>query len=110
MCSITSAFSIIWPIPWATCSGCCQRRRKAPDHGPFEQAASRGRSYRYYRFVESSRENPFAGLAADARWLPVSDLERVLADHGFDRIDVAERRAERNGPRVCIYATLSSEP
>lgn len=80
----------------------------APDDELLSEASSKGWSYRYYRFPESSRDNPFAGLTDHARWLPLSDLQHVLTTHGFDQIDVSERRAERHGPRVCLYATRSS--
>ncbi len=63
-----------------------------------------GFAYRYRHWEESTRANPFAGLRSHARWLLESDLERIFADHGFSRVEVAERRDERNGARICLYA------
>ncbi len=60
--------------------------------------------FRYQRYREGGREEPFAGMADHAKWLLEADLIRVLREAGFTAVDVAERRAERNGPRVLIYA------
>jgi hypothetical protein len=40
----------------------------------------------------------------NSRWLLEDDLVRVLRDIGFATVEVAERRDERNGPRVLIHA------
>jgi tRNA (mo5U34)-methyltransferase len=64
-----------------------------------------GFTYRYRYWEEGPRANPFAGLRSNARWLLESDLERILSHHGFGRVEVTERRDERNGPRICLYAT-----
>jgi len=60
--------------------------------------------FRYQRYKEGGREEPFAGMADHAKWLVEEDLVRLLREIGFVMVDVAERRAERNGPRVLIYA------
>ena len=61
--------------------------------------------FQYQRYKEGGREVPFAGMADHAKWLCEEDLLRVLREAGFHHIDVAERRHERNGPRVLIYAS-----
>ena len=68
-----------------------------------------GKIYRYLNFAEGPRSSPFAGMLDHAKWLRETDLIQVLHDCGFDEVDVAERRDERNGPRVLIYAARSSE-
>jgi tRNA (mo5U34)-methyltransferase len=60
--------------------------------------------FRYQQYKEGGREVPFAGMAEHAKWLCEEDLLRLLCEAGFQYIDVAERRQERNGPRVLIFA------
>ena len=66
-----------------------------------------GRTWRYYRYGEHSRADPFAGMYDHAKWLPLDELEALLALAGYPRIEVAERRDERNGLRVLIFARRS---
>lgn len=61
--------------------------------------------FRYQRYREGGREEPFAGMADHAKWLCEEDVFRVLYETGFHNLDVAERRQERNGPRILIYAS-----
>jgi tRNA (mo5U34)-methyltransferase len=63
-----------------------------------------GTEWRYQRKTEGGRADPFSGMYAHAKWLPLDELERLLAAAGFPVIDVAERRDERNGLRVKIFA------
>ena len=60
---------------------------------------------KYQKYQEGGREEPFAGMADHAKWLYEADLVRILQNAGFAAVDVAERRSERNGPRVLIYAS-----
>jgi tRNA (mo5U34)-methyltransferase len=60
--------------------------------------------FRYQQYKEGGRDVPFAGMAEHAKWLCEEDLLRLLYEAGFQHIDVAERRQERNGPRVLIFA------
>lgn len=60
--------------------------------------------YCYYEFSEHGRKNPFAGMYDYAKWLLLEDLEKLLGVLGFRNIEVAEKRNERNGLRVLIYA------
>lgn len=68
------------------------------------QAESDGFAYRYINFKEAGRAPPFAGLGDHAKWLGLDDLVGFLEHSGFGSVDVAERRDERNGLRVLIYA------
>jgi hypothetical protein len=73
-----------------------------------ETFESDGRPYRYRRFQEAGREDPFSGMHAHSKWLLLDDLvESLRSLAGFDRVDVAEQREERNGPRVLIFAERS---
>ena len=66
---------------------------------------SGGDRFQYQQYKEGGREVPFAGMADHAKWLLEEDLVHVLQTAGFHNIDVAERRQERNGPRVLIFAS-----
>jgi tRNA (mo5U34)-methyltransferase len=64
-----------------------------------------GRRFRYRRFRESGREDVFSGMREHSKWLLLDDLVEALRTVArFDRVDVVEERAERNGPRVLIFA------
>lgn len=75
----------------------------APE-GELVKACENGFDYRFYNFKESGRLPPFAGLGDHAKWLALEDLVAFIRLSGFNHIDVAEQRNERNGPRVLIYA------
>lgn len=61
--------------------------------------------FQYQRYREGGREEPFAGMAEHAKWLREEDLVHLLRGEGFQNVDVAQRRQERNGPRVLIFAS-----
>lgn len=63
-----------------------------------------GRSYPFRHFTEGGRADAFSGMYDHAKWLPIDVLVGVLRDSGFDEVDVAELRAERNGPRALLFA------
>jgi len=63
-----------------------------------------GREWRYRRFGESGRPDPFSGMYGHAKWLALDDLEQALRAAGFSRIDVVEQRNEPNGLRVRLFA------
>jgi SAM-dependent methyltransferase len=77
----------------------------APAGGASERYVSAGRSYDYFRYAEGGRNEPFSGMYDHAKWLPEETLIELLREAGFANAEVFERRAERNGPRVCIYAS-----
>lgn len=72
-----------------------------------DQYESNGRSFAYMKYKEGGREEPFAGMADHGKWLCEKDLRDLLREAGFSNIEIAERRSERNGPRVLIYASRS---
>lgn len=63
-----------------------------------------GRSYPYRHFTEGGRADAFSGMSDHAKWLPLDVLVGVIREAGFTDVDVAELRAERNGPRTLIFA------
>jgi hypothetical protein len=72
---------------------------------PLDDYELDGRRFRYRRFRESGRDDAFSGMQEHSKWLVLEDLvEALRAVAGFDRVDVVEERAERNGPRVLIFA------
>lgn len=73
----------------------------APD-APLEPYTSQGREYSC--FVYREQESPFSGAYPTARWMRLDDICELLREYGFADLEVAERRAERNGPRVLIFA------
>lgn len=58
----------------------------------------------YYPYKEGGRVDPFSGMQDHAKWLPQDDLIDLLKTFGFANVELAERRDERNGPRVLIFA------
>lgn len=76
----------------------------APD-AALDSYPSGPEQFHYQRYKEGGREEPFAGMADHAKWLREEDLVHLLRTAGFQNVDVAERRQERNGPRVLIFAS-----
>ena len=76
----------------------------APESEHLLSYSANGRSYEYYRFGESGRSAPFAGMRDHAKWLKQEDLTNLLNEMGFVSIDVIEVRQERNGPRIQLLA------
>jgi len=60
--------------------------------------------YKYWKQQDGGRALPFAGMGTHAKWLTEASLCDALMSCGFEDIDIAERRNERNGSRVLIYA------
>ncbi|TVP61640.1 MAG: methyltransferase type 12 [Leptolyngbya sp. LCM1.Bin17] len=66
-----------------------------------------GQTYAYKHYVEGGDRDPFSGMYDFARWLRLDDIAAVLAMAGFPRVDIVEKRNERNGPRVLLMAQRS---
>ena len=64
-----------------------------------------GGTFSYRRFRENGMEDPFSGTADHAKWLLLSDIERILLEAGFRNFELVEEREERNGPRALIFAS-----
>jgi tRNA (mo5U34)-methyltransferase len=63
-----------------------------------------GRHFPYKQFQERGRNDVFSGLHAQSKWLPLDVITGLLAEAGFGEVDVVEKREERNGPRVLLFA------
>jgi hypothetical protein len=63
-----------------------------------------GRSYRYKQYREFGVADPFSGMYDHSKWLTLESIQSILGDAGFPKFDVVETRAERNGPRVLLFA------
>lgn len=63
-----------------------------------------GRTIAYHHYREGGREEVFSGMYDHAKWLTLDTLADTLRRIGFARIDIVEKRAERNGPRVMLFA------
>jgi len=66
-----------------------------------------GERFRFKRFGER-RADPFSGMESHAKWLTLEDITGVLRSAGFDAVEIVERRQERNGPRVLLFAEKSA--
>ena len=64
-----------------------------------------GKEYSYKRFQERGPADVFSGVHAHSKWLQLDVITRLLQESGFSRIDVVEKRPERNGPRVLLFAS-----
>lgn len=65
---------------------------------------SGGSTFRYQRYREGGKADPFSGMHDHAKWLRLEDLDAVLQELGFAKPQVLETRLERNGPRVLMLA------
>ena len=60
--------------------------------------------FRCQRYAEGGVGEVFSGMYDHAAWLVLEDLLALLAELGFKHTRVQEQRAERNGPRVLVFA------
>jgi len=63
-----------------------------------------GRCFRYKRYTEGGRQEVFSGMYDHAKWLRLDDIAGLLREAGFSQIEIVEKRQERNGPRVLLFA------
>lgn len=77
----------------------------ASEDSAVDSYVSEGKPYRYMEYRERGRHDPFSGMAEHAKWIREEDVIGLLHESGFHRVEVAERRQERNGPRVLIFAS-----
>lgn len=64
-----------------------------------------GASYPYKRAGEAGLRAVFAGMYDHAKWLTLDTITGLLREGGLTKVEVVERREERNGPRVLIVAS-----
>lgn len=60
--------------------------------------------FRYKKYQEGDRTDHFSGMYDHAKWLLLEDIVALLREGGFSEVEIVERRAERNGPRVLLLA------
>ncbi len=64
-----------------------------------------GQSYRYKRYMEYGKKESFSGMYDHSKWLLLEDIVKCLKQIGFENVDIVEKRNERNGPRVLLFAS-----
>jgi 2-polyprenyl-3-methyl-5-hydroxy-6-metoxy-1,4-benzoquinol methylase len=69
-----------------------------------ERYSTAGREIPYKRYREGGRGEVFSGMYDHAKWLTLPTILELVSDAGFPNIDIVEERAERNGPRVLMFA------
>lgn len=65
------------------------------------------RDYPYKRYMEYGKKESFSGMYDHSKWMLLDDIIDCLKQSGFDNVEIVEKRAERNGPRVLLYASKS---
>ncbi len=65
---------------------------------------SNGRRYEYMWYREFGAKEVFSGMYDHAKWLRLDDIVGTLKQTGFAEVEILEKRAERNGPRVLLMA------
>lgn len=68
-----------------------------------DQYESAGKIYPYKKYMEG--KDVFSGMYDHAKWLILEGIEQIMKDSGFNKIEIIEKREERNGPRVLLYAS-----
>jgi hypothetical protein len=76
----------------------------ARDEDAGEEYDVGGRGFRFRRYEERGREDAFSGMRPHSKWLLLEDIVGELRESGFETVEVAETREERNGPRVLLFA------
>lgn len=69
-----------------------------------EEYESGGDRFRVRPYRELGRADVFSGMEPVSRWMTLDGIEGVLRESGFGTVEVVERRDERNGPRVWLFA------
>ena len=76
----------------------------AEDAEAVESYEAAGRAYRYKKYFEGGQADPFSGMYDHAKWLRLDDIAAALNEAGFAEVEIVEKRQERNGPRVLLFA------
>ena len=63
-----------------------------------------GREYAYKRYLEYGKKEAFSGMYDHSKWLLLEDIVGCLKTAGFGKVEIIEKRDERNGPRVLLFA------
>jgi 2-polyprenyl-3-methyl-5-hydroxy-6-metoxy-1,4-benzoquinol methylase len=75
-----------------------------PDEATLSYAVN-GTEYSYKRFREGGAADVFSGVHSHSKWLSLDVIAGLLKESGFGTIEMVETRAERNGPRVLLFAS-----
>lgn len=62
------------------------------------------KKYNYKIHREKGYTDVFSGMYDRAKWLTLSDIIALLEESGFNDVEIVEKREERNGPRVLMFA------
>jgi len=76
----------------------------AEDAEATETYEAAGRPVAYKKYFEGGQADPFSGMYDHAKWLRLGDIVSLLKEAGFPSVEIVEKRAERNGPRVLLFA------
>lgn len=66
-----------------------------------------GKKYLYKKYLEYGEKEAFSGMYDHSKWLLLDDIKDCLVKAGFDKVDIIEKRDERNGQRVLLFAEKS---
>lgn len=69
-----------------------------------ERYSVQGKEYSYKRYLEYGKKEAFSGMYDHSKWLLLEDIVSCLKETGFDQVEIIEKRDERNGPRVLLFA------
>jgi tRNA (mo5U34)-methyltransferase len=76
----------------------------AADKDATEEYTVGGERFRFRRYREGGRRDVFSGVRPSSKWLRLDDIEALLRSAGFGTVEIVEKRDERNGPRVLLFA------
>jgi len=62
------------------------------------------KTYSYKRYLEYGKKEAFSGMYDHSKWLLLDDIVSCLVKAGFCNVEIVEKRDERNGPRVLLFA------
>ena len=113
-CDVLHHVGVLYHLadPWAHLQRVCNLTRElimldthvSPPDAQLRECQTVVGPRRFFPYKEGGRSDPFSGMQDHAKWLPQDDLIDLLRTFGFSNVEVAERRDERNGPRVLIFA------
>lgn len=66
-----------------------------------------GQQYPYKWYMEYGKKESFSGMYDHSKWLTLGDITNCLKTAGFSKVEVIEKRDERNGPRVLLFASVN---
>jgi SAM-dependent methyltransferase len=76
----------------------------AADEDASEEYTVEGERFRYRPYREGGHRDVFSGIQPSSKWLRLEDLKSLLRGTGFATVEIVEKRNERNGLRVLLFA------